>query len=602
MKTIIRFMTFVAVCLILTCCVAVGGQSSGEKENKEKENKEKRTISRTAALNALYDNTTLGEVHLTFTDEQWNTLVSNSNSGNKTLYSSCDFVYKKGYKTYTMSNIGIKNRGNTSFRAPQNSSGDYQQAHFKLKFNKNVDDTEHHLERAAKAMNLKYMLSDASYVQEVYCYDLFKRFGVLTAPRCSYSKLYIKVGSKDEAYFGMYKSIESIDKQYLKERVAAGVFKGDDGNLWKCLYQSDGPADMNSTSANLFGVDTASHTPVYSLKTNEDDETTKAKAITQFETFISNLKSKSGDEFKSWIAGAFDVDGFLKALAVDVACGMWDDIWRNYNNYYFYFDTDGKAHFIPYDYDNSLGAPNDGLMQHPAEQDPLEWGTDNAVLVKKILDVDEYLTKYKQYLADLASDDKEYLTLSASQSRINAWYALIEQYCDTSTYDADWHASKDGASDWSMTKGKPSSLYNFLTDENNYFTLRCAAINDIANPPSAELLGYSVSDDKITFTFDPKMWKNITNDYMTTYGDSLYIKGSFNGWDVGSGNDMAAWKLTEDNGIWKITLPTSTVTNNSQFKYWFNTTNSGDWYGVSDRAAGYEYPLGYGDNNIIIKY
>ncbi len=158
-----------------------------------------------------------------------------------------------------MSNIGVKNRGNSSYRSGENATThqttnpEYQQAHFKLKFNKYEDDTAHHLERSAKAMNLKFMVSDASYVQEVYCYDLFRRFGVLTAPRCSYTKLYITVGSTPKAYFGVYKAVEAIDKQYLKERVAAGVFKGDDGNLWKCLWQN-GPANLISTSSISAGI------------------------------------------------------------------------------------------------------------------------------------------------------------------------------------------------------------------------------------------------------------------------------------------------------------------------------------------------------------
>jgi spore coat protein CotH len=51
-----------------------------------------------------------------------------------------------------------------------------------------------------------------------------------------------------------------------------------------------------------------------------------------------------------------DVDLFLKTYAVSVIVGMWDDYWAdNGNNYYFYFDSDGKVYFIPYDYDNSMG-------------------------------------------------------------------------------------------------------------------------------------------------------------------------------------------------------------------------------------------------------
>ncbi|MBQ3922423.1 MAG: CotH kinase family protein [Spirochaetales bacterium] len=624
MKTIIRFMTFMMAIAIMISCVAVGGESKAADETtsqssgKENKDKEKRTTSRTDALNALYKNTTLGTVELTFTDANWNKLLQNYNpSGsyvslakNRKLYSACDFVYTKDGKTYTMSNIGVKNRGNSSYRSGENATThqttnpEYQQAHFKLKFNKYEDDTAHHLERSAKAMNLKFMVSDASYVQEVYCYDLFRRFGVLTAPRCSYTKLYITVGSTPKAYFGVYKAVEAIDKQYLKERVAAGVFKGDDGNLWKCLWQN-GPANLISTSSNLFGVDTETSAPAYSLKTNDDGATLQNAAIAQFKEFITNLNNKSGDAFKTWIASAFDVDGFLKALAVNVACGMWDDYWRNCNNYYIYFDTDGKAYFIPYDYDNTLGATNSGLMTSPAEKNPLEWGNANnngAPLVTKILAIDEYMTQYKQYLADLASDSNDYLKLSASQSRINTWYSLIETYC--TDYAASSDFSKDGESDWSLHKGHPNSTYNYLTNDNNYFTLRIAAINNAVggssggnggnNPTTAELIGYDVSGDNITFTFDPTMY-GLTAGSITT---DLYVCGSFTSWDINE-----SYKMTKSNGIWSLTV--NKPDNNSTYKY---RTSSDSWYGANSRISGYAVPSGYfvsssGDDNgnIIIK-
>ncbi|MBP5449431.1 MAG: hypothetical protein J6Y01_04860, partial [Spirochaetales bacterium] len=131
MKTIIRFMTFMMFCLVLTCCVAVGGQSgkdgnsqngttvngndsgsggsgNGSENNGLNQKDVEKAITRSAALDALYDNTTLGEVNLTFTQDNWNTLVSNSNSKNKTLYSTCDYQYIKGDNTYDITGIGIK--------------------------------------------------------------------------------------------------------------------------------------------------------------------------------------------------------------------------------------------------------------------------------------------------------------------------------------------------------------------------------------------------------------------------------------------------------------------------------------------------------------
>jgi hypothetical protein len=52
-----------------------------------------------------------------------------------------------------------------------------------------------------------------------------------------------------------------------------------------------------------------------------------------------------------------DIPEFLKFEAVSYLLGNFDDQRNNYNNYYVYFrPADGKAVYIPYDWDYSLGA------------------------------------------------------------------------------------------------------------------------------------------------------------------------------------------------------------------------------------------------------
>ena len=68
-------------------------------------------------------------------------------------------------------------------------------------------------------MNLKWLKDDATYVREMYCYDLFRRFGVWTGIDNTYCKLYLHVeGDSKETYYGVYEMLEPIDKQYLKRR------------------------------------------------------------------------------------------------------------------------------------------------------------------------------------------------------------------------------------------------------------------------------------------------------------------------------------------------------------------------------------------------
>ena len=448
---------------------------------------------RAKKLDKLFDNTKLGEATLTVTQDQWDEMNTNINISKYNAYVKSKFSYTKDGESYNMDEVGLRVRGNSTKRSP-GTSPNYDQASFRVKFTEYHDEDDspenkemYHMEGSAKGINFKYMVSDKSYVQEIYSYDLFHRFGCWTAPRASYSKMYIKVGDTEKAYFGVYKAIEQINKQYIKARVGENAFSDDTGNLWKCLYQGTGPADLKNE--NLDGrIDEERwqpdavnswekyFTPTYTLKTNDDTPEGKSAAETQLRTFISDLNSKTGSEFESWIATAFDVDGFLKTLAVNVAVGMWDDYWSNYNNYYLYFDGSGKCFFIPYDYDNCMGVDWGDQMSNPATKDPLKWGDhndeSNTPLVSKILAISKYKEQYKKYLKELIDPNKAYFDATKSKSRINGWYDLIRTAADKLTYDASYMCPKDGIDDWSISEGKPTADWSFLSDSNNYFVER----------------------------------------------------------------------------------------------------------------------------------
>ena len=97
------------------------------------------------------------------------------------------------------------------------------------------------------------------------------------------------------------------------------------------------------------------------------------------------------------------------------------------------------------------------------------------------------------------------------------------------------------------------------------------------------------------------MYPDIDDEFMSTYGDALYVRGEFNSWV-----DYQDYKMTEDNGVWKLTV--SLVEKNTLFKFWFDkgsqSNNDPFWQGAGNRSSQYAIPSDYvGDQgNIIIKY
>ncbi len=386
--------------------------------------------------NYIFDITALPEIRIDIELKDWNTLLTNFDINDKN--EECvpaAISFKKNNVVTSLDSIGIRIRGNTSRRRPEGSTGqmhnpvypNWHHAHFALKF------AEY---RKGQSMfntdrfNLKWFKDDAMYCREIYSYDLFKRFNVWTAPRASYARLTIYVkGDSKPAYFGVYSIIEAVNDDYLKYRVLQGKFSDDKGNLWKANYG----ADLSDIQDNQMGVESITLNPatmqtyVYDLKTNKKNGLAAAKL--QLKNFISEMAPlpSGSDELKAYLEQKMDVDLFLRAYAVNVMVGMWDDYWFNKNNFYFYFDTNGKFYFIPYDYDNTLGT---SIGMNSGTQDMLNWGAldGSRLLMRKVMSINEFKEQYKAYIKELANENNDLFDTNKSIARISQWHAMIGNY------------------------------------------------------------------------------------------------------------------------------------------------------------------------------
>jgi spore coat protein CotH len=395
----------------------------------------------TTGADYVFDLKALPKVTIEVSTEEWNKLLQyyDMNSRNETMVKA-EFTFEKNGVIEKMTGVGLRIRGNLSRKRPEGSKGqlhnaasqNWNHAHFKLDFNEfiSVKTNFHDL----GGLNLKWFKDDGDYAREVYCYNLFQKFGVWTAPLVSYCRLYIKIKEDpNAAYFGVYEMIEPLDKYYLKARFGDPSM-GDDGYLWKCLWGATlakgGGSSMGTEYVNLSNK-SLSVQPAYDLKTKKADiENAKARLV----DFIDKLNTKQGDNFKNWIVDAMDVDQLLRLYAVNILVGMWDDYWKdNGNNYYFYFDEKGRAYFIPYDYDNTLGVsmPNFGNM---GTEHVVNWGpSPKPVLLNKILAVPEFKAKYIQYVSELISPTNDLFDFTCSTNRIIEWQTMISPYISNDT-------------------------------------------------------------------------------------------------------------------------------------------------------------------------
>lgn len=473
--------------------------------------------SRKESLDFIYSTKSVADINITISQEQWNKLLSDYDQNNKN--EECvhaDFKMKKAGVEWKIDDIGFRLRGNTSRIRPQRESGEFQQAHFKLDFEE-FSETDKKLSGCMKGINLKRFKDDPTYSREIYCYNYFRDCGIWTSPRASYAHLFITITDYKESEgtetsensaktknktldYGIYAMIEEINKQFLagrKSKDDAGDFTDNKGNLWKCTY-TNGKADFADTEDYKFGIENISLNESESERYTYDLKADKKKfdeAKTQLQNFITELNGLSDSDttaIKSFYESKMDADLFIKTYAINVILGMDDDYWQNSNNFYFYFDKGGKAYFIPYDYDNTLGT---NCFADTATKNPLEWGGDStAPLITKLLKVPEYMEKYKEYLLQYSGAESGF-EASKSKERIQTWQEMISPYISSSDlyYGKSGTTSEfeDSVASW-CSNCSSGTNYKLLSgsDSENYFKAKAASIKSW------------IENKSVTVTFD----------------------------------------------------------------------------------------------------
>ncbi len=388
-------------------------------------------------LDWVFDMNVVPEIHVNISVDEWNTLLKEYDRDNNTnAYVHCDVEFESKGEKHLFEDAGLRLRGNTSRRRPEGNGGemhkkdnaDWHHCHFMLNLRKYQKDDAHELHNVRK-LHLKWHKDDRAYCRELYCYDLFRRFGIWTAAYSSYCRLWIHVeGDSKPAYYGVYEMIEAIDDKYVKKR--KDMFGDHKHNLWKCRWGADLNYN-NIRNADIWFDDDSGANHTYELKSNiENFEAAKAQLI----EFSKNVTQRTGQDFHDWIASVCDVRLLLRTYAVNVVVGMWDDYWNNCNNYYIYFNSSDKNKykffFIPYDYDNTLGTSlNCGVQSDSGSHNPLEWGdTGRSPLIGKILQFEDYRAIYVEALNELINPANNLFYYESSIARINGWHSMIRDY------------------------------------------------------------------------------------------------------------------------------------------------------------------------------
>ncbi len=310
-------------------------------------------------------------------------------------------VYYNGTQWYR---VGIRFKGNSSLQ------GSWQQGILKLAFKMDFDEFEDDYPQidnqrfyGFKKFSLKNNFEDPSLLREKVAANVFAKAGLAVSHTAFYT-LYIDHGNGPE-YFGLYTLVEEVDGEVLDTQ-----FSSDDGNLYK--PEEGGSNFVEGEFAEEF----------FEKKTNED-EADWSDILALFAALHDETARTDPATWRENLEAIFDVDVFLKYLAVNGIIQNWDTYGKMAHNYYLYNNPEtAKLTWIPWDNNEALqqGKQGGALALDFANIEAGGWP-----LIEKLLADDIYKAQYDVYLTEVIGFAFE---TTSMQALYDTYSYLVEPY------------------------------------------------------------------------------------------------------------------------------------------------------------------------------
>lgn len=285
-------------------------------------------------------------------------------------------------------NVGYRLKGNSSLNQAW-GAGNY-----KLPFRLNFDKFEDSIQAIKnqhfygfKELTFSCGFKDQSLIREKLASEAF-RMGGIPASQTAFYRLYVDFGAGLK-YCGVYTAVEIPEDNMVKSQ-----FGEEKGNIYK----------PTSRLSNFIQAE-------FEKKNNET-----ASDFSDIQAFIfalnSNLRKDNSAQWKTNLEAVFNVNHFLKYLAVNNAIVNWDSYGVMAHNYYLYNHSLTKLTWIPWDHNESFtGNPGitgtaPGSNQGPRPGLSLSMNEINNMwpLIRYLTDDPDYFQKYKMYLKDFGSN------------------------------------------------------------------------------------------------------------------------------------------------------------------------------------------------------
>lgn len=292
--------------------------------------------------------------------------------------------------------VGFRLKGNSTLSSSWRN-GIYKLP-FRLNFDKYEDDypqIENQRFYGFKELSMSPGANDNSLIREKAGAEIFRKAGI-PASQAAFYKVYIDFG-QGLKYCGVYTMVEVVDDTMIEDQ-----FGNDNGNIYK-----------PESSFQSFV------TSEFEKKNNEDaaDYTDVEAAI---KALNSNLRTSNREQWRANLEAAFNVDHFLKWLAVNTTMLNWDTYGAMAHNYYLYHDEEDGLTWIPWDNNDSMSNRGNTSISPSLSGISSSWP-----LIRYLIDDEVYEEKYKAYMRDF--NDNVFIAAEMN-SLFDRYHELISPY------------------------------------------------------------------------------------------------------------------------------------------------------------------------------
>ncbi len=313
------------------------------------------------------------------------------------------FAVTMKFNEKTWTNVGFRLKGNSSL------SSIWRSGVYKLPFRLNMDEFEDQFPAIKnqrfygfQELSMSPGYGDNSLIREKVAADIFREAGV-PAAKTAFYKVYIDFG-EGKKYCGIYTIVEVIDDTMVKNQFTddpeakGNIYKPE--STFQSFTQSQFEKKNNKTEADYSDVQ------AFITALNATNRTTDASI------WRANLEK------------TFNVDHYLKYLAVNNTIVNWDAYGAMAHNHYLYNSPTKKLVWIPWDHNESMKTSGRNAVSLAMTEVARSWP-----LLRYVADDAVYYAKYKQYVADFTSN---VFTVTKMVALFDKYHNLITPYVNGS--------------------------------------------------------------------------------------------------------------------------------------------------------------------------